>query len=94
MKKNNLNLLLLLFLTCSLISCNEEFLNDPQPTDAVTSSVIFGSREGANAFVSGIMRNFRSQFTATDLYPQFTVTVPVHCNRICPGSLSIDCIKR
>ena len=66
MKKNNLNLLLLLFLTCSLISCNEEFLNDPQPTDAVTSSVIFGSREGANAFVSGIMRNFRSQFTATD----------------------------
>ena len=66
MKKNNLNLLLLLFMTCSLISCNEEFLNDPQPTDAVTSSVIFGSREGANAFVSGIMRNFRSQFTATD----------------------------
>jgi len=53
-------------MTCSLISCNEEFLNDPQPTDAVTSSVIFGSREGANAFVSGIMRNFRSQFTATD----------------------------
>jgi hypothetical protein len=66
MKKNNLNLLLLLFLTCSLISCNEEFLNDPQPTDSVTSSVIFGSREGANAFVSGIMRNFRSQFNSTD----------------------------
>ena len=66
MKKYNLNLLLLLLLTCSLISCDEEFLNDPQPTDSVTSSVIFGSRDGANAFVSGIMRNFRSQFTATD----------------------------
>ena len=66
MKKNNLNILLLLLLTCSLISCDEEFLNDPQPTDSVTSSVIFGSRDGANAFVSGIMRNFRSQYTATD----------------------------
>jgi hypothetical protein len=66
MKKINLNLLLLLLLTCSIISCNDDFLNDPQPTDSVTSSVIFGSRDGANAFVSGIMRNFRSQFTATD----------------------------
>lgn len=66
MKKINLNLLLLLLLTSSIISCNDDFLNDPQPTDSVTSSVIFGSRDGANAFVSGIMRNFRSQFTATD----------------------------
>lgn len=66
MKKINLNLLLLLILASSIISCNDEFLNEPQPTDAVTSSVIFGSRDGANAFVSGIMRSFRSQYDATD----------------------------
>ena len=66
MKKYNLNLLLLLLLTCTIISCDDDFLNEPAPTDSVTSSVIFGSRDGANAFVSGIMRNFRSQYDATD----------------------------
>lgn len=66
MKKINLKLLFILTLTFSMLSCGDDFLNDPQPTDAVTSSVIFGSRDGADAFVSGIMRRFRGQFTSTD----------------------------
>lgn len=66
MKKINLKIVFILTLTFSMLSCNEDFLNDPQPTDAVTESVIFGSRAGADAFVSGIMRRFRGQFTATD----------------------------
>jgi len=66
MKKINLKLLFILSLTFSMLSCGDEFLNDPEPTASVTSSVIFGSRTGADAFVSGIMRRFRGQFTATD----------------------------
>ncbi|MDX6746710.1 RagB/SusD family nutrient uptake outer membrane protein [Polaribacter sp. PL03] len=66
MKKFNFKLLFILSLTFSMFSCGDEFLNDPQPTDSVTSAVIFGSRAGADAFVSGIMRTFRGQFTSTD----------------------------
>jgi hypothetical protein len=66
MKKFNIRLVVLLSLTFSMLSCEEEFLNEPQPTDAVTAAVVFGSRAGADAFVSGIMRNFRSQFTNVD----------------------------
>lgn len=66
MKKFNFKLLIILTLTFSMLSCGDEFLNDPQPTDAVTAAVIFGSRDGADAFVSGIMRRFRGQFTSTD----------------------------
>lgn len=65
MKKINFKLLLIL-LTLSIISCSDDFLNDPQPTDAVTKNVVFGSRSGVDAFVSGIMRRFRSQFSNTD----------------------------
>jgi hypothetical protein len=66
MKKINFKLLLIFALTFTMFSCEDEFLNDPQPTASVTDAVIFGSRTGADAFVSGIMRRFRGQFTATD----------------------------
>lgn len=48
-----------------LVSCSEEFLNEPQPTQGVPSGVVFSSREGVEAFISGIMRNFRGQFLNT-----------------------------
>lgn len=49
-----------------LFSCSDDFLNDPKPTDAVTEAVIFDSREGVEAHLSGIQRQFRDQFTRTD----------------------------
>ncbi|MCB0375023.1 MAG: RagB/SusD family nutrient uptake outer membrane protein [Sinomicrobium sp.] len=49
-----------------LLSCEKEFLEEPKPTDSVTSEVIFGSRAGAEAFISGILRLMRAQYTATD----------------------------
>lgn len=66
MKKILLNFAMASFLLLSLSSCDDGFLNDPVPTDEVGEDVIFSTREGANAFVSGIMRNFRSQYAATD----------------------------
>lgn len=43
-------------------SCSDDFLNDPTPTDAVTGDMIFDSREGVEAHLSGIQRLFRDQF--------------------------------
>lgn len=63
----NKNLYIFIFaLGLLTTSCSEDFLNEPVPTDEVSDEVVFGSREGAEAFLSGIHRQMRSQFTATD----------------------------
>lgn len=49
-----------------LVGCSQEFLDEPKPTDGVTDAVVFSSRKGVEAFISGIMRRFRGQYTATD----------------------------
>ncbi|RSC96123.1 RagB/SusD family nutrient uptake outer membrane protein [Tenacibaculum singaporense] len=66
MKNNITRFILLLLAFTSIVSCSDDFLNDPAPTDQVSPNVVFTSRAGADAFVSGIMRNFRSQFTNND----------------------------
>jgi len=66
MKNNNNIYILGLFLALILVSCSEDYLNEPQPTDQVSENVIFTSKEGAEALLSGIHRNMRSQFTNTD----------------------------
>tara|TARA_R110002051_G_scaffold294114_1_gene359322 strand:- start:2376 stop:3785 length:1410 start_codon:yes stop_codon:yes gene_type:complete len=62
------NIKLLWFVAALLVisSCSKDFLNNPAPTDSVTDVTIFSSREGAEALLSGILRNQRSQFTSTD----------------------------
>lgn len=47
-------------------SCRDEYLNEPQPTTSVSPETVFGTKEGATAFIAGILRNTRAQFTATD----------------------------
>lgn len=49
-----------------LLSCEKDFLAEPSPTDVVTSDVIFGSRTGAEAFISGILRRMRTQYSSHD----------------------------
>jgi len=66
MKKIFYKISIVYFIALMVVSCDKDFLNDPAPTDSVTSEVIFGSRDGAEAFISGIMRRFRTQYTATD----------------------------
>ncbi|WP_066221198.1 RagB/SusD family nutrient uptake outer membrane protein [Formosa haliotis] len=66
MKKHISKLILAVFCATALVSCTEDILTDPKPTESVTAEVIFNSREGAEAFISGILRRFRAQFTSTD----------------------------
>lgn len=46
-----------------IASCQEDFLDEPAPTDEISSNIIFGSRTGADAFISGILRRFRAVYT-------------------------------
>lgn len=66
MKKILIKLSILYFAALFVVSCGKDFLNDPAPTDSVTSETIFGSRAGAEAFISGILRRFRTQYDSTD----------------------------
>lgn len=56
------NIILLILIVLVSISCEDNFLNDPKPTSSVSDVVVFGSREGAEALLAGIHRNFRGQF--------------------------------
>jgi hypothetical protein len=66
MKNILFKITIIVFASLFVLSCNDDFLNDPAPTDSVTSEVVFTSRKGAEAFISGILRRFRAQYTATD----------------------------
>ncbi|WP_461533071.1 RagB/SusD family nutrient uptake outer membrane protein [Sinomicrobium sp.] len=46
----------------ALTSCSEDFLDDPQPTQQVSENVVFGSVDGVEAFISGIIREGRGRF--------------------------------
>ena len=48
------------------ISCGNDFLDEPQPTDQVTDATIYGSVEGATAYMAGIVRRTRGQYTNVD----------------------------
>ena len=67
--KNNLitNKILLLFTALMLLnSCSEEFLQEPKNTNGVTADVVFSDRAIVESYVSGILRNFRSQYSTVD----------------------------
>lgn len=66
MKKIFLKLSIFIVIATSIVGCDDDFLNDPQPTDEVASTVIFTSRDGGDAFISGLMRLLRRQYIRTD----------------------------
>lgn len=37
-------------------SCSSDFLDDPKPKDSISPEIVFGSKEGATSFLSGILR--------------------------------------
>ena len=58
--------LILLLLGCLVfVSCEDAYLDDPAPTSSVNSSIVFSSKAGVEAFISGIHRRARSQFIDT-----------------------------
>ena len=64
MKKRHFALLVLSLVL--LVGCEKGYLDDPKPTESVNASVVFESRDGVEAFMSGILRQTRGQFTRTD----------------------------
>lgn len=66
MKKIKVYLIAAFALMASVQSCREEYLSEPTPTDAVSPDIVYGSVEGAKAYMAGILRNSRGQFDATD----------------------------
>lgn len=62
--KNILKLLFGVFIILAFAGC-EEYLDEPKPTDQLTSVDIFASREGVEAYISGIYRKFRAQHAST-----------------------------
>lgn len=65
-KKHTLGRILILMSLWAIISCEKEFLDEPKPTEDVSSTIIFESVGGVNAFISGILRRFRTQYNRTD----------------------------
>ena len=58
--------LILLLLGCLVfVSCEDAYLDDPAPTSSVNSSIVFSSKAGVEAFISGIHRRARRQFIDT-----------------------------
>lgn len=66
MKKIILKIFIATMALFMVVSCSQDFLEEPKPTDTVSPDVIYGSREGVEAFISGIMRRFRGQYDSTD----------------------------
>ncbi|MEK6509510.1 MULTISPECIES: RagB/SusD family nutrient uptake outer membrane protein [Myroides] len=44
----------------TVTGCSSDFLDDPKPKDSISPEVVFGSKEGATSFLSGILRLQRS----------------------------------
>lgn len=65
MKNIKIGIVALAMTLGTLQSCREEYLNEPAPTDVVSSDVVYGSKEGATAYLAGILRDTRRQFTNT-----------------------------
>ncbi len=64
--KFNRLVVLLLLVALTAVSCSKEFLDEPKNTDGVTADVVFGDNSTVEAFITGILRLFRSQYTTVD----------------------------
>lgn len=66
MKKITVLGILLSMSLLTFTGCYDDFLEEPVPTEGVAESVVFGSRTGVEAFISGILRSARLQFNSVD----------------------------
>ena len=63
MRKNLFKSFFLLGILLSIVGCSEEYLEEPKPAGQVSEDVVFNSRAGVEAYISGIHRRARGQFT-------------------------------
>jgi len=66
MKKHLNKIVPLLLVLFALTACSKEFLEEPAPAGSVTEEVVFGTRAGVEAYISGIHRRARTQFANPD----------------------------
>ncbi|WP_109851256.1 RagB/SusD family nutrient uptake outer membrane protein [Aquimarina sp. AU58] len=66
MKKLHIKNIVLFLLVFNLTSCENDFLDEPQPATQVSSEVVFGSKKGINAYMSGIIRYLRADWSSVD----------------------------
>ncbi|MGB7785242.1 MAG: RagB/SusD family nutrient uptake outer membrane protein [Salinimicrobium sp.] len=66
MKRHFNKLFILLGVVMTLGGCSKDYLEDPKPAGSVSEDVVFNSRAGVEAYISGIHRRARAQFTNTD----------------------------
>ncbi|MES2892896.1 MAG: RagB/SusD family nutrient uptake outer membrane protein [Bacteroidota bacterium] len=57
---------LLLAASMLVTGCKKDFLDEPRPTDKVSTVDVFSSTDGVRAFFNGLYRNLRSQWTSLD----------------------------
>ncbi|WP_034041507.1 RagB/SusD family nutrient uptake outer membrane protein [Wocania ichthyoenteri] len=48
------------------MGCQKEFLEEPKNTDGVTAEVVFADRAVVEAYITGILRRFRGQYSSVD----------------------------
>ncbi len=67
-KVNNIGKRAAFFLLICIMftSCSEDFLDEPKNTDGVTADVVFSNASIVESYITGILRRFRSQYSATD----------------------------
>lgn len=66
MKTSIVTQLVVLIGASFLLGCQDDFLEEPKETSAVSPDVVFTSLEGTQALMAGILRRSRTQFSSTD----------------------------
>ena len=66
MKTSIVTQLVVLIGASFLLGCQDDFLEEPKETSAVSPDVVFTSLEGTQALMAGILRRSRAQFSLTD----------------------------
>ncbi|WP_299366311.1 RagB/SusD family nutrient uptake outer membrane protein [Winogradskyella sp.] len=62
-KSLRLRLFTILCLTIVAASCSNDFLEEPENNSGITEDVVFNSRENVQLFVSGILSNYKGQYS-------------------------------
>jgi len=59
-------LLLLFFAALTIYSCQDEFIDDPAPSDGISEALVFSNRAMVDSFLAGMGRRLRRQFSLVD----------------------------
>ena len=59
--------IMLMVMALSLVSCSEDFIEEPTDTTGVNSGVIFSDRGNVENYIAGILANYKGQYRAVDV---------------------------